>query len=71
VHLQRPPRLDFPAMSGHTSLRNAPLRRSEGTAMALDIFFGGMSFVALVLAIRVNRDDIPKLGDALGRWFRR
>jgi hypothetical protein len=39
--------------------------------MALDIFFGGMSFVALVLAIRVNRDDIPKLGDALGRWFRR
>jgi hypothetical protein len=37
--------------------------------MALDIIAGGVILVALVLAIRCKRDDIPSLAQALSRWF--
>lgn len=38
--------------------------------MALSILAGGVILVALVLAVRCNRDDIPSLARALSRWFR-
>jgi hypothetical protein len=40
-------------------------------SMALDIMADGIILVALVLALRVRREDIPKFTDGLGRWFRR
>ena len=39
--------------------------------MALDILFGGMSASAVVLAVRVNRNDIVRLAEALARLFGR
>jgi hypothetical protein len=38
--------------------------------MALNIIAGGVVLVALVLSLRVKRDDITKLAEAFSRWFR-
>jgi hypothetical protein len=37
--------------------------------MGLDILAGGIVLVALVLAIRVRREDIPALARQFARWF--
>jgi hypothetical protein len=37
--------------------------------MALIIIAGGVVLVALVLSLRVDRDDIIKLAEAFGRWL--
>jgi hypothetical protein len=38
--------------------------------MAVEIIACGVAAVALVLAVRVKREDIPELARALSRWFR-
>jgi hypothetical protein len=47
------------------------VRVAHNDAMAADILAGGVILVALVLALRVKRDDIPRFTNGLGRWFRR
>ncbi|MGB6457629.1 MAG: hypothetical protein WBH47_24415 [Streptosporangiaceae bacterium] len=39
--------------------------------MPIEIIAGGVVLVALILAWRCPKDEIPELAHALGRWFGR
>jgi hypothetical protein len=62
-------------------LRHHPLKRLHldvgheltiiNRMATINILASGIDLVAVVLAFRVNRDDIPKFVDGVRRWFGR